>query len=520
MFASARLFLRRHPSLRDALLWAIPAILIGAALRLLLLSYMPYAYWGSDSRSYFSFAHKLLSQGYVSLDEKRRFLYPIFLLPIAALPGEPLRWLAWIQHGIGLLTLVPLAYLVRKTLPGWKLWVIPVTLIYAGMPMVLWYEHELLGENIFFATLLWTFAGWVAWVREPDLARSRRLFWCFFIPFALFILTKPSGRFVWPGIVVGLVLAGAWRRLDWTRFAAIGVLMIVTLTVGSKKQGAWLLYVATFPLTQLESPKHADFKAEIRGDVEPLHRNLGVYYLNDDWPFAFLENPGLQEERPLWKTLQTDVPRKSRLFMDLAIEGIKAEPANFLYFAVQRLVGSANPSQFKDIRFQGQNYVDKFEHFYEESQSKERSPLRMLFALPKKGPLPPYSEFQKRISPAPNGWAARTLQAYVQRFENVSELVRLPNAQSEDRKITAARPTPLGWWLLAAFLLALLPQYRATYGVWMVVALSYLLGVFLVSQINPRYFGAAWPVLVPLLAVPADFLVSLVTGWFKPQRQA
>ncbi len=351
MFAYARSFFHRHPLVRDALLWAIPAILLGAALRILLLSYMPYAYWGSDSRSYFSFAHRLLSEGDVSLDEKRRFIYPIFMLPIAALPGETLRWLAWIQHGIGLITLVPLAYIVRKSLFQWRFWIIPVTVVYAGLPMVLWYEHELLGENIFFAALLWTFAGWVAWVGTPQLERSRRLFWWFFVPFALFILTKPSGRFVWPGILLGLVLAGSWRKLDWPRFAAIGLLMLATLAVGSKKQGAWLLYVATFPLTQLDSPKHADFKAEIRNDVEALHRERSVYYLQDDWAFGFLENPGKQEERPLWKTLQKDTKRRASLYMDLAIEGIKAEPLTFLYFALQRMVGSANPSQFKDVRF-------------------------------------------------------------------------------------------------------------------------------------------------------------------------
>ena len=72
-----------------SLAWSVPALLIGASLRLMLLSYLPYAYWGSDSKSYFSFAHMLLGEGYVSLDEKRRYLYPIFMVPVAALPGAP-----------------------------------------------------------------------------------------------------------------------------------------------------------------------------------------------------------------------------------------------------------------------------------------------------------------------------------------------------------------------------------------------------------------------------------------------
>ena len=169
-----RLFFARHPLVRDAVVWALPALVLGAGLRLLLLSYIPYAYWGSDSRSYYSFVHQLFDHGAVSLDEKRRYLYPVFLLPVSLLPGAPLRWLAWIQHAIGLATLIPLAYVVRRTLGHWRWWVVPVTVAWSGMPMVLWYEHELLGETIFFGTIVWAIAGWCAWVKETRLARADR----------------------------------------------------------------------------------------------------------------------------------------------------------------------------------------------------------------------------------------------------------------------------------------------------------------------------------------------------------
>ena len=166
MFARLTRFLARHPLIRDALVWAIPAMIFGAVLRIVLISYLPYAYWGADSRSYYSFAHKLITEGYISLDEKRRFLYPILMVPVSLLPGSPLRWLAVLQHALGVITLVPLAYIVRKTLVHWRLWIVPVTLLFAGLPVIVWYEHELLGENVFFATLLWAFAGWCAWVLE------------------------------------------------------------------------------------------------------------------------------------------------------------------------------------------------------------------------------------------------------------------------------------------------------------------------------------------------------------------
>ena len=314
MSAQARSFFARHPVLRDALLWAIPAIVFGALLRWLLLSYSPYAYWGSDSKSYFSFAHKLVTEHYISLDEKRRFVYPILMAPITLLPGATLKWVAWLQHGLGLLTLIPLAYIVRKTLVYWRWWVVPVTVAYAGMPMILWYEHELLGETIFFATLLWAFAGWVAWVKEDRLERARKLFWWFFVPFALFILTKPSGRFVWPGVCVGLVAVFAWRRLTRVQWIALGALVVMTLAVGSKKQGAWLAYVSTFPLTQLDTPLHREYKDEIRHMVEHSGGISIRITCTTTRPFEFLEDPTREAEvdQPLWKKLGRIRRRRAR----------------------------------------------------------------------------------------------------------------------------------------------------------------------------------------------------------------
>ncbi len=515
MFHRLRHFFARHPLVRDAVVWALPAVALGAVLRLLLLSYIPYAYWGSDSRSYYSFVHQLFDFGNVSLDEKRRYLYPIFLLPVSLLPGAPLRWLAWIQHGLGLATLIPLAYVVRRTLVHWRWWVVPVTVAWSGMPMVLWYEHELLGETLFFGTIVWAIAGWCAWVGETRLARAQRLFWWFFVPLALFILTKPSGRFVWPGVCLGLVLVMAWRRLGRRHWAALAGLVIVTLTIGSKKQGAWLLYVASFPLTSMESPLHADYKAEIRDMVEPLRRELDTYYLRDGEPFAFLENPGEQEARPLWKPLDADIKHRTRLYMDLALEGIRERPDLFLYLGVQRIIASANFSEFKDLRFTPEYYATRFRDDYEkaaESMAKGRR-TSTLTALALRAPLPPWEEFRARLEPRPLAWAPAAVLGWVRGYEAIGDVVRLPQGKDfSELGIGRARPTVLGLWLILGAVLSLLPRYRSTLGVWMLVAVSYLFGVFLVSQPNPRYFGPAWAMMLPLLAVPADVLLRAVLG--------
>ncbi len=513
MFAAVRRFLLRHPILKEVMIWTVPAIVVGIFLRLLLLSYIPYAYWGSDSRSYFSFAHKLLETGDISLDEKRRYLYPILVAIVGLLPGATLKWLAWLQHGFGVLTLLPLAYAVRKSFVHWKLWIIPITVAFAGLPLNLWYEHELLGENVFFALLVWTFAGWIAWVKEVRLERAQRLFWCFFVPLTLFIITKPSGRFVWPGIACGFIIAWMWRRLTRWQWAALAALILVTLTVGSKKQGAWLLYVATFPLTNLESPLHAEYKAEIRDMVEPLWANRDVYYKLDDEPFAFLESPEKQDARPLWKALGDDAKLKSSIYMHLALEGIKTHPVQFLRFGMDRTLASINIEQFKEGRFEEEFYPARFERAYEEARTgkTKRTPMHLLFGTEKGAPLPPYSEFAKRLSPRPDTWPTRVIQGWVAGFQKVSRIVHLPQAPDvNDRQMWKVRMTVLGWVLAIGAVLSFLPYYRATLGVWTLVAVSYMMGVFVVSQPNARYLGPVWPVLFLLVFVGLDVLVRII----------
>lgn len=500
------------------MLWVIPALILGAFLRVCMLCYSPYAYWGADSRSYFDFTYKLFAEHYVSLNEKRRFFYPIFMGFVSLLPGSPLKWTALIQHAFGLATLIPLAYVIRKTCVFWKWWIIPVTLVYAGLPIILWYEHELLGETFFFAFVVWASAGWAAWAKAADRARAEAVWWWFYVPFALLILTKPSGRFLWPGLCVGLLLNFAWRRLCRKQLVALFGLMVMTLFVGSGKQGAWLLYTATFPLTQADTPKHAEYKAEIRDKVALYRAKLDTYYLHDDWAFEFLFNPGEQDERPLWKGLEkSDKSKlKPKIYMDLALEGIKAEPGLFFYLGWQRVVASANLSEFKEQRFNADYHVNRMGDDYDDAVKKladnKRVELPLALGYSARGPLPSYDELSAKLAPMKDSFAEKCVTSWVAGFERNSDLVRLPKREErETQKITAVPPTPLGWWLLGAIVIALLvPFYRTTHGAWTLAVLGYLGGVFLVSQVNPRYFGVAWPVFVPLLALPADFLCDLV----------
>ena len=487
------------------------------------MSYLPYAFWGADSKSNYSFAHILIYHGGISLGGKRRFLYPILMLPISLLPGGALRWLPLFQHTLGVASLLPLAYAVRKTLRSWRVWIVPITVIYAGHPTVLWCEHELLGDTVLFATFAWAFAGWLAWVGQEKVERSRRMFWWFLVPFALFILTKPAGRFVWPGIIAGLVIAGGWRLLSRGHAIALLAVLLITPAVGSSKQGIWLVYSAVFPLTRLETPLHAEYKAEVKDLVQKMRDNLEVYYALENipgaknWemvPYLFLRDPDLQTARPHWTPLgqKENEKLRNKIYMDLALEAMKGRPDLVLYLSLQRLVGTAACLQEGNTRFADGALSSKFAEFYNDAAANDDSPVRLALALPRRGPIPPYEEYRRNLEPAPGSWPARVVQACADAYGGRLNLVRFPELPVEQRKFSLARPTYLGWWLIAGALLSLLPRYLRTLGVWTLISVGYLVGVFIVGVVDSHYFVPVWPVLLPLLAIPAEVIWALAAG--------
>jgi hypothetical protein len=479
-------------------------------LRGLMLSYIPYAYWGSDSKSYFSFAYELLSRGQITLDTKRRYIYPIWMLFVAVLPGSPLRWTAWLQHLLGLATLFPLAYTVRKVFAWWRWLIVPVTLFFAGLPVILWYEHELIGECLFVDMVVWACAGWAAWVAAPNLKRSQELWWWFFVPFALMMLTKPSGRFYLPGLILGFIIVRGWRVLNWRHGGAFMVVLLLTLGMGREAQSSWLLYSTAFPLTRLDTPLHADYKNEIRDMVEESRANLDTYY--DEDRSGFLRRPKDAIGRPLWIALAADPGKRTRIYKELALEGIKHRPDLLLYISIQRTLASANSSDFKQQRFAGDTYAERFAHLYREIVAEKPDYLRFLFGMSKSAPLPNYQTVTQWISPAPDGRAAAVLQNYVTWFSDTVNFIDTPAADDRaEGKITAFRPSLLGWLLGSGAMLSLvISRYRKSLGVWTLAAGGYLLGTFLLGVPSPRYFSPAWPVMVLLLALPAEWIVLFI----------
>lgn len=503
-----RRFFVRHPLVRDALVWALPALVFGAILRLLLLSYSPYAFWGSDSRSFMGFTNGVITEFYFSINEKRRYLYPLFIFPMAFLPGGVLIALGWIQAVLGLLAILPFAYIVRRIFLGWKLFIVPLTLIYAGLPVYIWFEHELIADTILFDGIVWMLAGWMAWVSQSDRARAVRLWWWFFVPLALVALTKPSVKFFWPGILLALVVVGAWQVLRGRQWAALGALFLAGLTLGDDEQSSWLLYTSAFPFTRLETPLHAEYKAEIREWVQAKRARFDAYAEEDYEVQLYLRAPWKDPTRPHWNAIVKNRAVLGRLYRDLALEAIRARPDLLVKLALHRLLGSCNAADLDDSRFRADYTAKRLGRQIEERKNPE-SMLRIAFGLPLEGPFPSIEQFKEWTNPRGDNPVSDWMINYVRAYQSCGALVVRP--VDDPRTLDRYRPTFLGWWLILGGLVACFPPFLRTVGVWVIAMAGGLFATYLVGIEHVRYFAPAWPIIFLALAVPLDGILR----WIK-----
>jgi hypothetical protein len=130
-------------------------------------------------------------------------------------PPNPACAIPFIQHIVGIITILGLGWIVGNLTRLRFFWVPAVTLLYAVWPKVIWYEHEIVTESVFLSAFILTAA--LAFPVE-SLRDRRRLFW-FFVAAAAVVALKPHGRGIWLGSILAAWLITRENPLHWGRNA-------------------------------------------------------------------------------------------------------------------------------------------------------------------------------------------------------------------------------------------------------------------------------------------------------------
>jgi hypothetical protein len=313
----------------------LPALLVGLALRAHFLWVTPQGYFGADSGSYYEFTYQLFANGQFELPDKRRWLYPIVLALVTAIPAPCWYVLPLVQHLIGLATVVGIGWVTLR-LSVWPRFTVPlVTLICAIWPRMLWYEHEFIAETFLLAAFVLT----IALALTPGLFRSRRGLFLLSIATILLAGMKGAGRFLWLGTIVGiLVFAGDPRRWAWTWKSGIASLtaLILAVTVGKSSQDDWLLLSSVMPMVRENGEPHGRYRQALR----PLI--LDARDAGDGYPWVAKKYKKMLNKKdpaiihPDWVELYKNRRRFSKVARSFSIEAIRDHPARFLQFTLAK----------------------------------------------------------------------------------------------------------------------------------------------------------------------------------------
>ena len=260
---------------RRCLLLCLPALLVGGWLRVEMLDgWRGGFYFGPDSGSYWESAFRFAQGGHFSFGGKRPWGYPVVVWLASHGPVSPAFSVALVQQFIAWLSIVVLGALVRVVLPCGRWFVAPVTVLYAVQPEILYWGHVLIADSLFISVTLAVALVVAIYWQRPEWRWLAVAVALIFLAMAL----RPVGRALWLSFIPIVLLV---PHLEWRRkllhAAALAVLYFPASKAAAVTQGEDLLFVSTLPLMRLDTPLHADLKAELRPQVEAARADLWNY---------------------------------------------------------------------------------------------------------------------------------------------------------------------------------------------------------------------------------------------------
>jgi hypothetical protein len=487
---------------RECLTLCLPALVLGAILRIWFLAAIPEGFYGADSPSYFQAVDRLWNEHRLSFSDRRRWLYPILLCPLPALPFSPARVVPLAQHLLGLVTLFGIGWIVGNMTRLRVLWVPVVTLFAALLPQTLWDEHEVISESLFLALFVLT----VALAAPPgSLRNKRRLFW-FLLAAAGVAATKPHGRAIWLGSVVAAgLLTGNPFRWDRRCWGALAAAALVILTTGEKRQGSWLLLNSALPLVDLDAPKMKVYRDALRPAVLRSRADLDQYaWLQKDYKKP-LEDKDPTQIGPVWAALTLREKEFNSVAKSFARGAILAHPFLFAKLTLTKIAIAFAHSHDLEENFDPPDFWRNQQIEYDQQSAKYAPQLRLYFGMDK----PAYENLA-----ASGRLRANSITPVVRAFAK-----NIPWAEEHKDPATGKYWLSIGWLgvvAIPAFLCCLGPaHFRRTSLLWL-PAIIYIGVVYSIGDRKGEYLQPVeWAGLV-LIAIGLD--VAIHAGYSLGKR--
>src|SRR5205823_6522751 len=186
---------------------------------------------------------------------------PLLHLPV-------MQTIALSQHLLGLVLVVIVGFLVAYSFKLWRIWIIPVTVLIAINPTLLWYEHVMLPEFLYAFFVVTTALAGLLFYKAPDDFKFRALVTSLFLTAA----ARPEGKFFWL-FGLALIVVAYWPDKAVLRRKAMTILVftILSFVLNRTYQSGSLLYSNIAHLTPRKlwtapgfAEKNASYFANLR----------------------------------------------------------------------------------------------------------------------------------------------------------------------------------------------------------------------------------------------------------------
>ena len=310
--------------------WCLPALIVGALLRIALTFDMPQAYVQYDTSDFLTTTRAFITQHSLYIHSKRSYLTPVLFSIPFALPVPAVYTIPAAQHLMGLLAILVTGGIVRLWFRYWKCFIVPATLLMGASPMIIWFEHSILGEAqyLFFALVAALAAS--AWFKRP----SSRTFNLFMISLVLVTGTRLEGKmfFLVALALIPFVYWGQWKNM-LRQGAIAAVLMACSFAASGGRDGSPLLLASVLQLApdQFESaPDFAPYILPLRDDLRSHSDGYPDDLVATSKKLSHAAEDYLDKtskEKPTFEQRKKEV---GKLLRGICLETLKASPLEVL----------------------------------------------------------------------------------------------------------------------------------------------------------------------------------------------